>query len=122
MSLLAIVNGEVMSGKPTSSIEPLFRFPFIKFLANPCRIALEGPLAFPNKKVASQPFPLRSLATDGTPLSQQVSDYLEPFRDLYSSHNSFSSAFERQANIESMNVVLQQAKFHIKNIYPPSVS
>ena len=109
--------------KPTSSVEPLFRFPFVKHLANPCRITLEGAITFANKKSSTgQPFPLRLLSTDGTPLSQQVSDYLEPFREFYTSPTPFSSVLERQANIESMNVVLQQAKFHIKGVYPSPVS
>ena len=84
---------------------------------------LEGAITFANKKSSTgQPFPLRILETNGTPLSQQVSDYLEPFRQFYTSPTPFSSVLEQQANIESLNVVLQQAKFHIKGVYPSAVN
>ena len=63
--------------------------------------------------------PMRPLASDGTPLSKQVLDFLFPFKHYYASHNY--TVEEELTFIQEMALILKESKHRNNHIYPPSV-
>lgn len=114
---------------------PFLSFPFANFIANPCGFMTS---LIPNFVVNKQPGqtvtdssahtknafstnlqPLRSLASDGTPLSKQVFDFLFPFKEYYANQNYTPE--ERLTLVQELTLILQESKHRNNHIYPPSV-
>ena len=63
--------------------------------------------------------PMRALESDGTPLSEQVLEFLYPFKEYYANQNYTSE--ERQTLIQELTLILHESKHRNNHIYPPSV-
>ena len=130
----------VHSWRQQVTVEPLLRFPFANFLANPCGFMAVSPTMNPalgnwpgmvtERPVDRQhidaslddtvtPAPLRALA-DGASLAQQALEFLAPLRDRYSGRNY--SAEERAALAQELQIVMLEAKHLARHIYPPTVT
>lgn len=130
----------VHSWRQQVTVEPLLRFPFANFLANPCGFMAVSPTMNPalgnwpgmvtERPVDRQhldaplddtvtPAPLRALA-DGTSLAEQALDFLAPLRDRYSGRNY--STEERTALAQELQIVMLEAKHLARHIYPPTVT
>ena len=115
--------------------EPLLRFPFIEFIADPCglmpsmfKIADNGttntsssqsqePMMKSIRK--SLKFPLRKLSFLETPLSQQAALFLNPVSEYYTNHKF--TLEERKVFMEEFYLVLQEAKYRTNHMFPLSV-
>lgn len=133
-------NNPSRSWRQQQSVEPLLRFPFANFLANPCGTMAASPTLNPtqpswpgivterpisrhvdsNIEEIAQPAPLRPLATDGTSLDEQTLGFLGPLRDRYINRNYTSE--ERSALAQEFQLVVLEATHLARHIYPPPVS
>ena len=133
------INRPTLHLKRTS--DPLFRFPFANFLANPC--AFSSPAESFNQALMNRPvivsrspnslmirlidpseqiYPSspNALSLEATALSQQALELLNPFRDRYSGRNYTTE--ERQIVSQELNLALHETKHFNRRIYHPSVS
>jgi len=115
--------------------EPLLRFPFIDSFVDPCVLVLptsSEPLDNWSNETAnynssnrvprtSRRIPLRVLATDETPLPQQVFQFLKPVRDLYNRHPK-AALEERLDAIREFYSILLEVKHRTDHMFPRSVS
>ena len=112
----------------TSLTEPLIRFPFADFLANPCGymsssmaemnpslVNWSGIVTAPSvdhKKDDSSLTPMRVLATNGTPLVQQVRDFLFPLMDRYIFYRNHT-AEEHIALTQELQLAILEARHYV---------
>ena len=118
--------------------EPLLRFPFMDFVKDPCALVslssasslsdnLSDELMAGNSSSNGQPrkspirSPLRTLASDGTSLSQQALDFIEPIRNLYNNRPKFASRAERIALLREFNIIMLEVRHRTDIMYPRSV-
>ena len=137
--LLVLMGITIATGQQNAgSKEPLLRFPFIEFLADPCGVMpnslygdhtkkwISALANNPSKKPAinsDKPFlklPLRKISLDGKPLSQEAMQFLSPFSEHYTNYKFTSE--ERKAFLEEFYLVLQEVKHRTNHMYPLSVS
>ena len=107
------------------SDEPLLRFSFAKFLANPCGLmSSSSSTAADFKEEEHSPPPTSSSASISSTgdLSKEVLQLLDPFRQQYYNLNrSLFSTEERVVIIEEFLLVLQEVKYRIKLLQPSMV-
>ena len=107
------------------SDEPLLRFSFAKFLANPCGLmSSSSSTAADFKGEEHSPPPTSSSASISSTgdLSKELLQLLDPFRQQYYNLNrSLFSTEERVVIIEEFLLVLQEVKYRIKLLQPSMV-
>ncbi len=126
------------SWRQQQTVEPLLRFPFANFLANPCGVMASTSTMNPTQsswpgivtersatsydstvEEQSTPAPLRAVPTDGSTLAQQTLGFLGPLRDRYTNRNYTRE--ERSALAQEFHLVVLEAIHLARHIYPPSV-
>lgn len=127
------------SWRQQQTVEPLLRFPFANFLANPCGVMASTSTMNPTQsswpgivtersatsydstvEEQSTPAPLRAVPTDGSTLAQQTLGFLGPLRDRYTNRNYTRE--ERSALAQEFHLVVLEAIHLARHIYPPNVS
>ena len=127
------------SWRQQQTVEPLLRFPFANFLANPCGVMASTSTMNPTQSTwpgivterssipfdaiseqeQSTPAPLRALSMDGLTLAQQTLGFLGPLRDRYTNRNYTRE--ERSALAQEFHLVVLEALHLVRHIYPPTV-
>ena len=121
---------------PDGDEPPILRFPFAKFLANPCGFGSPSIRNYVGKSIANRNLPKLSdskterrysssaLDIDGnsSSLAQETAQFLEPFRQRYNSidRNSFSKE-ELGKIIKEFLLIVHQVKFRSKILQPQMV-
>ena len=116
---------------PDGDEPPILRFPFAKFLANPCGFGSPSIRNYVVKSIADRISPnlfdtetersysSSALDIDGnsSSLAQETAQFLEPFRQQYNSidRNSFTNE-ELGKIIKEFLLIVQQVKFRAKFI------
>ena len=96
--------------------EPLVRFSFAKFLANPC--GLQPSPSLRNQIVNKESSPDIS----NTPFSQETLQLIEPFRQQYIVNRSLFTAEDRRFIFEEFLLIIQEVKHRLTLLHPLTVS
>ena len=130
-SLMARIESIKLQQKSIATGEPLLHFPFIHSLANPCDFQTD--MVDSSEEHDASLVSLRDFIRNGEiPLTQQVLDFLSPFRhhliDVQSveanrsSSSSNDTKMKEQSSSKELKLVVSQVLHLIRLFYSQSVS
>jgi hypothetical protein len=121
-----VVSVEIIRSRQNNKgmAEPLLHFPFIHSLVNPCDLQTD---VVDSEEQNVSPAYLRDSSRNGEiPFSQQVLDFLNPFRhfiDVQSTEPNSSNNGKMKVQLtQEFKLVVSQTLLLIHRIYSPSVS
>ena len=129
-SLMARIESIKLQQKSIATGEPLLHFPFIHSLANPCDFQTD--MVDSSEEHDASLVSLRDFIRNGEiPLTQQVLDFLSPFRHLIDvqpvepsrdSSSSNDTKMKEQSSSKELKLVVSQVLHLIRLFYSQSVS